>query len=556
VVLIVIDALRPDHLGCYGHERPTSPVIDALAANSILFETAISAAPWTKTSFSSFLTSLYPFQHGVGGWSQIMPDSIVTLPEVLGEHGYSTMAVINMLGITGRFKVLKGIDEVSAAAKYKRDATKATSDAIEIMSKAEPPFFILIHYYDVHWPYRPPAKYVDMIRIGDDIDPFAVKDAVQRSGLERPPQEMIDREILLYDACIRYTDTEIGEVLDFLDGAGLRDETVVIITSDHGEAFWEHGAGSHGWTVHDEEIKVPLIFNNRSLYPTARRIDEQVSLLDLVPTITEIAGASDSHHREGRDLGPLIRKGAFEPAPGRFLPTDLDLAESTLKKTPDTRGIRSQDWKIILEPATSLVQLYNLRDDPEEADNLWGRAGAIGDSLAAMAQQIPGSSLNGWRVGFTGAGSITASFRVEVEVEEGHKLTGVEKLVVGAGEAIRLSDDRTAFHFGIRPWQQQIVLFDTEPPRARIRFDISGSGKELGDVVYTGIRGTVPLGKAFTLDRDAAFGTPEVLDTNRRAGLPGVYVWWLPGGKATVARETTELTPEEIQRLKALGYIQ
>jgi hypothetical protein len=301
---------------------------------------------------------------------------------------------------------------------------------------------------------------------------------------------------------------------------------------------------------------VPLILNNQRLYRAAQRIDTPVSLLDLVPTIARLAGASDSHHREGRDLAPLIRKGAFEPVPGRFLPTDLDLAESTLKKTPDTKGIRSQDWKIILEPATSLVQLYNLRDDPQETDNLWGRAGAIGDSLAAIIQQIPGSSLNGWRIGFTGSGAVTARFRVDVEVEGGHTLTSAEKLVAGAGEAIRLADDMTAFHFEIRPWQQQIVLFDTEPAKARIRFDIRGSGKEVGDMVYTGIRGTAPLGEAFTLDRDTAFGTPEAFDANRRAGVPGVYVWWLPGGEATGARETTELTPEEIKRLKALGYIQ
>jgi arylsulfatase A-like enzyme len=556
VVLIVIDALRPDHLGCYGYRRPTSPVIDELAANGVLFETAIAAAPWTKTSFSSFLTSLYPFQHGVGGWAQIMPDSVVTLPEVLGEHGYNTMAVINMLGITGRFKVLKGIDEVSAAAKYKRDAAKATTDAIELMGKAQPPFFILVHYFDVHWPYRPPVKYVDMIRTDADIDPFVVKEAIKRGALERPPQEMIDREMLLYDACIRFTDTEIAKVLDFLDGTGLRDETVVIVTADHGEAFWEHGAGSHGRAVYDEEIKVPLIFNNERLYPAPQRIDTQVSLLDLVPTIARLAGATDNHHREGRDLGPLIRKGAFEPVPGRFLPADLDLAESTLKKTPDTKGIRSRDWKIILEPATSLVELYNLRDDAQELDNLWGRAGAIGDSLAAMIRQIPGSSVNGWRIGFTGAGSVTARFRVDVEVEEGHKLMGVEKLVAGAGEAVGVSGDSTAFQFDIRPAHQQIVLFDTQPAKARVRFNIKGSGEEIGDVVYTGIRDTAPLGKAFTLDREGAFGTPEIFDVNRRGGVPGVYVWWLPGGEVTKPRETTELTPEEIKRLKALGYIQ
>jgi arylsulfatase A-like enzyme len=556
VVLIVVDALRPDHLGCYGYERPTSPVIDGLAQDGVFFETAVTAAPWTKTSFSSFLTSLYPFQHGVGGWEQIMPDSVVTLPEVLRGHGYSTMAVINMLGITGRFEVLKGVDDVSAAAKYKRDAEKATTDAIELIRRGSPPFFIIIHYFDVHWPYRPPIRYVDMIRAEGDVDPIAAGGRVQRGVADRPAQAVIDREILMYDACIRFTDNEIGRLLGFLDASDMRDETLVIVTADHGEAFWEHGAGSHGRSVYDEEIRVPLIFNSPELYRKPQRVGQQVSLMDLVPTIMGITGASDDHHREGRDLTPLIRKGILEAAPERLLPTDLDLAESTLQKAPDTKGIRSRDWKLILEPATALFQLYDQRHDPGETDNLWGRAGAIGDSLASLMQMIPGSSVNGWRLGFTGTSAVTDRLRIDVEMEHGHRLTSAQRLVAGGDEEFGVADDSTSFHIEIRPQQQQIVLFDTEPAPARVKFTVRGAGEEVGDVVYTGRRQVASMDERFTLDTDQALGTPETFETNRSKGVPGVYIWWLPGEAGTKVRRRTDLTPEEIKRLKALGYIQ
>jgi hypothetical protein len=156
---------------------------------------------------------------------------------------------------------------------------------------------------------------------------------------------------------------------------------------------------------------------------------------------------------------------------------------------------------------------------------------------------------------FTGAGSIKASFSVDVEVEQGHRLTTAEKLVAGGDEEVRVTGDSTAFSIEVRP-QLQIVLFDTKPGPARVKFTVRGSSDGVADVVYTGRRETAPLGKQFVLDTDQAFGTPETFESNRGSGVPGVYVWWLPGEEATKVREATKLTPEEIKRLKALGYIQ
>ncbi len=554
IVLVVVDALRSDHLGCYGYDRPTSPVIDSLARTGVLFETAIAAAPWTKTSFSSFLTSLYPFQHGVLGWESIMPDSIVTLAQVLGPGGYTTLAVVNMLGITDRFEVLKGFDEVSAAAKYKRDAVKTTSDAIDLMRNAPEPFFALIHYFDVHWPYRPPIKYVGMVQRGDTVDPFSPGPAGNRAG-DRPAEEVIEREKLLYDSCIRFSDDGIGGIVAFLEAAGMRERTLIIITADHGEAFWEHGVGSHGYSTHEEEIRVPLVFNWPGRYRKPQRLKDPAALMDLVPTIVGLAGVSDEHHREGRDLDLLIMQGrSMRSRPNSLLPADLDLCESTLAKSPGSRCIRSIDWKLMLEPATSLVWLYNLKDDPGELVNLWGRAGAVGDSLLAVLQGIPGSRISGWRLGFTGDGKGPA-YAVDVHVDESARLTKLDRLVAGGDLSVEINEDSTGFHADVVALKQQILLFDVDPEDAGIRLKIVG-GPGMAPVIHSGVGEVLPMGTGLRLTPKLAMGLPGAFDADRGRAEAGAYVWWLPGEKAGATARSTELSPEEKQRLRALGYIQ
>jgi choline-sulfatase len=551
VVLVVVDALRPDHLGCYGYDHPTSPVIDSLAGTGVLFEAAITQAPWTKTSFSSFLTSLYPFEHGVVDWESIMPDSIVTLPQVLGAGGYTTLAVVNMLGITDRFEVLKGFDDVSAAAKYKRDAVGTTADAIELIGTAPQPFFAMIHYFDVHWPYRPPIKYVDMVRHGSTVDLFGEGRAVNRAG-ERPSDEAIEREELLYDSCIRFSDDGIGGLIEFLDKSGLRDNTLVIITADHGEAFWEHGVGSHGHSTHEEEIRVPLIFNCPGLYREPKRIRVPVALIDLVPTIVGLAGVPDNHRREGRDLDLLVREGRDRRSrPKSFLPADLELCESTLAKSPGSKCIRAADWKLMIEPATALVRLYDLVHDPGELVNLWGKAGHIGDSLLTYAERVPGSRINGWRLAFTGDGTGPA-YNVDVQLDEGARLKKLDRLVAGGDLSVDINGDSSGFHAEVVPFEQQILLFDVGPENTAIRLKIAGGS---ASVIHSGVE-ELPMDAGLRLTTDRAMGLPKAFEARRIQASPGAYVWWLPGGAAGAKARSADLTPEEKQRLKALGYIQ
>ena len=369
IVLIVIDALRADHLGCYGYGRPTSPTIDALAAKGVLFETAITQAPWTKSSFSSFLTSRYPFQHGVEDWAAVMPESIVTLQEVLSGRGYSTVCVINMLGMGGRFGVLKGFDELSESGKASRDAETATDDAIEYLRNTKEPFFMMLHYFDVHQPYEPTPDYVDLISIDTDLDPFAGRGMWRRRKDGLPPPNAVEKTKLLYDGCIRYVDDSLARFLDVLEDLDIAENTVIMVTADHGEAFWEHGVDTHGSTVYDEVLRVPLIVVWPGRFKTPRRVATQVRLIDLMPTVLEMTGTPGDIHGEGVSLLPLIEGGQIDNE-GRLLPFNVAYAGNGQVKPPEVRCLRTPDYKVIVDTPVSRIEVYDLKADPGETDSL------------------------------------------------------------------------------------------------------------------------------------------------------------------------------------------
>jgi arylsulfatase A-like enzyme len=396
IMLIVIDALRADHLGCYGYGRPTSPAIDGLAAGGILFETAITQAPWTKASFSSFLTSLYTFQHGVVEWAGVLPESLVTLPEVLAGAGYSTACVINMVGMSGRFGVLKGFDVISESGKSRRDAKAATADAIECLDDIEEPFFMLLHYFDVHQPYEPPPGYVDLINIDTDLDPFGNRGLWKRDEDGLPPRKAVEKTMLLYDGCIRYVDDSLARLLGYLDERGMRENTVLMLTADHGEAFWEHGVDTHGSTVYDEVLKVPLIIAWPARYHGGGRVASQVRLVDLFPTVLEMAGAgaADSKHREGASLVPVM-DGRQADGGGRLLPPHIAYADNGKVKPPRVRCLRTRDCKVIVDGDTHEVEVYDLESDPGEMVNLLGRESPSAGALITLMEELPGEVSGG-----------------------------------------------------------------------------------------------------------------------------------------------------------------
>jgi hypothetical protein len=412
----------------------------------------------------------------------------------------------------------------------------------------------MVHFFDTHKPYRVPDKYVDLVRGQAGIEPFHWESKPYVEAFERPTDEEIMGDMLLYDAGVRFADEGIGQIVDNLKETGLLENTIIVITADHGESFWEHGLPLHTTNVYDEAIKVPLIISSPSIDQRGATVREQVRLLDLFPTLVDFAGLEIPRQCEGSSLLYLLRTGKRQERDGTFLPSDLALCECTTKRRPATRCLRSSEWKIIVESLTSSIELYNLADDPGETNNLWGNGIAYGDTLLAMIERVPGVRLRGWRLAFTGVGE-GSSLRADVSLPQGGRIERVETLTRQAGMSIEPEADGTGCTLTTVEQGFHMAIINTRPSSVPVSFEISRQAGEIVCPVYYGAEGDASMGESLFLSPEAAFGTPGTFKGSMERGRPGVYIWWLSGEEVAGSSETSPLSPEEIERLKSLGYI-
>lgn len=394
VLFISIDALRADHLSCYGYPRNTTSNIDKLAKEGVLFTQAIAQGNWTGTSVASIITSTYGHIHGVIDWGySLNTSSLPTLMQILKRSGYFNMAVINyciintVLGIEEEFDLFITIED--------KNADEVTKRAMELLKdRKDRKFFLWLHYLDPHGPYRPPFFYNkiylnDEFYKGDRHAPIINDEYFGRGGI---PEHIskdnitdVDYYISQYDGEIKFTDEQIGILLKELKRLNLDRNTLIIITADHGEFLGEHNIYfCHARSLYDELIKVPLIISCDSLIPKGKIIDNQVQLIDIGPTILDILGIDKNKTMQGISLLPTILRGryptiyAFSSTPfksmvrteqWKLIYTDYKRARNKVRE----KEILSLADKFFLENATYIeYELYNLKEDPEELSNLVG----------------------------------------------------------------------------------------------------------------------------------------------------------------------------------------
>jgi hypothetical protein len=336
LILISVDALRADHLGAWGYARPTSPAIDRFAADSTRFAWAMTSSPATKHALPSMLTG----RHASANRGGPLGPSIA---EVLRDAGWETRAVLCCQGI-GPLHALRGFTSVDVSAEHvrRRRAGQANADAladttIEWLSRAKSrpsgrAFFLWVHFYDPHEPYQIPPEGRDFGH-GD-----------------------IDR----YDAEIAFSDRGIGRVLDSLQKLGLASTTVVAITADHGEEFGEHGVRFHSLSLYNQAIRIPLIIHAPDCHP--RVIEQPVSLIDLAPTVLELAGVNAQSGIHGRSLVPVVCGDALPTAP-----VLVELIPERFKR--DAIAMLTDRWKVIWDREANAWRLF-ARSDPDERNDL------------------------------------------------------------------------------------------------------------------------------------------------------------------------------------------
>lgn len=394
VIVILVDCLRAGHMGAYGYERSTTPNMDRLAAESVLFEHAVAASNWTKPSVASLFTGAWVSQHllteghvaaGEGGpmRSQVLAPELVTLAELASEAGMATGGFVNQGHLAEYMGFAQGFDRYRTGLD---DHGVVEAFAGWLTGARGRPFFAYLHLVDLHFPYTP-QEHID--RFNDEIQPRRMKALIREDGAGFRARvaagELSDadrREVRgLYDGELLGVDDTVRKALDVLRVNDLYDDTLVVLTSDHGEALFEHGAFEHGGDLMWEPVlHVPLLIKLPGGRHGGRRVPGPVGLVDVLPTIAVALGATPPPGIGGRALlspGPDGTLEAMRPA------DHLALAEPTVAGAP--RALYLDTYKFLFPPgATNPSSVYDLGADPGEENDL---VAGLDPALLARAQQ-------------------------------------------------------------------------------------------------------------------------------------------------------------------------
>ena len=437
MLLISVDSLRADHLSCYGYESATapgvatSPNIDArLAGEGTLFEELISTTSWTVPAHMAMLSGQPDRVHGVLAPASRLPQGRRLLAESFQDAGWKTAGFFSGPNLHPYFGFGRGFDQYvdctsmgvdaerfGPATNAERKELRAMEDASHHGNTGElvagrfdewlggvdqnEPFFAFVHLWDVHYDYEPPAEF-DVFdpdyagdRAGDGIPNLMAKNVTDADAAHI---------LALYDGEIRYTDHTISTLLDTLEAAGRLDDTLIVFTADHGEEFGEHGRYGHNKTLYDEVVHVPLVVRWPGHVAPNRRIAQQVSMVDLAPTLLELADLpADPAHWGHSFAGALL--GPDEPA-ARPAPMELAIgrADPTKKRAP-MEGLRTRDFKVVRERPGEKPVVFDLSSDPAEkkplnvahaderlelARTTWTAINALGATLSRETGSLPG----------------------------------------------------------------------------------------------------------------------------------------------------------------------
>jgi arylsulfatase A-like enzyme len=389
-ILIVIDTVRADKLGCYGNSSGMTPNIDDFAAKSVIFENAFSQASWTLPSMASVLTSKYPQRHGAGGYLgafQILSEDNVSVAEVYQGKGYATAAVVNVFFLSEKFGLVQGFETVDIHLPESnvdtRRAEQTTNAALKWIDENQgkpffllvhyfDPFFLLVHYFDPHLVYDPPQPFREKFADPQDAHTTdylfgTIRDMIElRKNQTAPSLRITKRLEKLHNGEIAYADFHIGRLFKEIEFRGLDKNTVFIITSDHGEEFLEHGGFEHGHTLYDELLHVPLIVYDPDVCGeeanSLGKVNTTVRLIDIAPTICELAGIESDPSFTGRSLVPLM-KGVIES-------DRLVISQGNMWGAFGAKAFRKDNLKIIRQSSDPQIQLFDVIKDPEEKQNL------------------------------------------------------------------------------------------------------------------------------------------------------------------------------------------
>ena len=595
VVLICLDTVRADFLGCYGYrEHPTTPALDALARESTLFEDCWATAGWTKPSVPSFLTGTYPLQHGVyegsarstkGTESDVLPQAATTLAEVFHEHGYATAAFVRNGQLRAGMGFEQGFDLYRDQAGDAREIRWRAVDWLD-ERPAQSPFFLYLHLLDAHWPYPIPDEYATRFAPADDVaflrhdDWRGLRDAINDGETLLDAKQLASLKAL-YAASLRYIDDQLARLFVELERRGLAENTVVCIVSDHGEEFLEHGRIGHGHGLSQELLQVPWILKVPGR--AARRVSEPVSLIDLFPTLLGAAGVVHDAVSEGVERLTGAQQGrplfAEHKAPGAYSQAYRSASTKLVRELRPAPRATSPDVSTALIVGKRYeVDLRAGKDGPLRAARLRPRPSDNASALEVKGtiEDLDGTgfALHGIRVQLTDDNELYG----EVTDVDGRRRTLANGLPVKArgvlAEGVLLCSKLKLYGPGSTDHALRAALESVDAGRivlggiavqidAQTQFDRAGATPSAmtRDDVVAALSGE-SAGRFVSSERltelETPYGeTPIELPERRQAALTGLdaLVGDLLELRVWGASDRRSLSESDLQALRALGYV-
>lgn len=405
LVILSIDTLRPDHLGVYGYRHDTSPNLDRFARQCVVFDQAITVHVATGPAHGTILTGLYPGSHGIQRNGMRLKPDVETLAETLADRGLATGAFISSWTMERHTGLDRGFatydDELDGpGAGARRTGTLTTKAALTWLRSqvaAEREFFLFLHIFEPHWPYDPPAQdALRFLRGQYELTTISQPTHIDRLASTNPLSYLEQQEYLArYDGEIVVADRLFEDLLDGLNELGVAHNTAVMVLSDHGETLFEREwTMDHGTRPYEEQARVPMMLHIPGDRSSGLRVVDQVSLLDVVPTLLDVFGFDPPDGLEGRSLLPLARGEVTTNPPrpafitARSVPERVPHINAPLTSRGLVRAVRLPDVKLIEYPTSKggwSPELFVLSDDPGERENL---AESSNDTSLFLRQEL------------------------------------------------------------------------------------------------------------------------------------------------------------------------
>ncbi|HSB13977.1 MAG TPA: sulfatase [Bryobacteraceae bacterium] len=423
VLVYLVCSMRADHTSLYGYSRDTTPFMKQLGAAGVVFDDAQAQAPWTKGSVPSLLTSIHSYTLGMRQDTDAIPQRAVTLAEALRAAGYSTVGIVTN-PYAGRASGLnRGYDymmEYPVVHRLRTDEADRGTDSAAVNKVAMPwfeqhrdePFFMYVHTTDPHAPYRPPKEFEERFANPAETEQFnrdyqnlwdkrqygggmaVTRAKCKAKGID--PDKFLRRAIDRYDGEIAHADRSLEVLTGKLKELGILNNTLVVVLSDHGEEFWEHGLTGHGHSLYQELVHAVFLMWNPKLLPAPRRVSDTVQLLDVYPTILDLAGVAPQGVMQGQSLAPLAKGQPFQRKgpvmSSRFALPFAKPGGLVPENCTDTYAIWNGPWKLLYRDRARLaglpeVELYDRRTDRKETTNVASRNSGVAQKLRAEIDQ-------------------------------------------------------------------------------------------------------------------------------------------------------------------------